>query len=573
MHHKYFPPTPSSTRVRAAVTLATIALFASIAAPTASAALGDLSIVSRADGTTGALGDDTSYTNVRTTSADGRYVVFMSYASNIGPTTAPRHVYRRDTQTGATVLVSRANGLAGAAGDDASFAAAVSADGNRVAFASGANNLTGDGYNTAYTHIFVRDIASGTTTLVSRASNGTVPNQSSISPVISGDGKIVAFQSSASNLDATVVDNNSTVDVYVRDLAASTTRLVSKSTAGTIGNGLTGTGDISFDGRFVTMDSEADNLGGTFTGSGQVYVRDRALGTTTLVSQATGNANVGGDAEAYNSTITDDGNLVFLTSRSSNLVAGMPANRFLGFIRNLSAATTTMVTRSSSGEVPNADVDEGSIAVDGRSVAFASTATNVDGPPASVRQAFDTDLTTGVTTLVSRVGRDGAPASGAVTEPTFGRSTNFVVFSSLATNLVPGPTGTVDQVFIRDVRVVDPISQVAVSGKRFTATLRRSRFAVKVNTTNGPTGIAGSATIRVSKKIARSGKIVVRYKLRTIAADRSSHKLTFKLSKRQNRSVLRALSSKRKRLKITVALVASKPGSQGTARISGKLRR
>lgn len=555
-----------------------VSLTSFVLAGAAYAALGDLSIVSRADGTSGTIADGNAYTNERASSADGRYVVFISYANNLGGSTnGDRQVYRRDTLLGRTELVSRANGLAGAVGDDTSFAAAVSADGNLVAFASDADNLSILD-NDAYSNIYLRDVAAGTTTLVSRATtgapyNGAAANAASIGPVISGDGTIIAFQTSASNLDGSVTDNNAAGDVYVRDLAAQTTRLISKTTGGTIGNGLTGTGDISFDGRMVTMDTESDNLGGTVSGGSAVYVRDRQANTTTLVSQASGTSNVSSDELAASSTISDDGTKVAFIGRATNLVPGSPSNRYFGFMRDLSTNATSIVTTNSAGELPNADVEDVTIASDASGISFSSEATNIDGPPPTDPQAFHKDLASAQTMLVSRVGRDGAPAAGSVSTPTLGRSSNFLLFSTNAANLVAEPTGGVYEVFRRDIKVVDPIPPVTLTGKRFTAKVSRSRFAVKVATTNGPTGIAGTATIRVSKRIVRSGRIVVRYKLRAISATNNSHKLTFKLSKRQNKLVRRALKSKRSRLKVTVSLVASKTGSQATARIAGKLRR
>lgn len=567
-----------SRRIRAAFMLAATTLVALVFAQSASAALGDLAIVSRADGQSAAPGDGTSYANQRTTSADGRYVVFISYASGFGgaPTT-DRSVYRRDTLLGRTELVSRADGVAGAPGDDSSFAASVSADGNRIAFASGADNLDSVS-NDNYTDIFVRDMAAATTTLVSRGSIGAPYNNgqaaaSSLSPRISGDGSVVAFTSLAQNLDGTVTDNNGFGDTYVRDLAAQTTRLVSKSTGGTIGNGLSGPGDVSFDGRFVAIDSEADNLGGTIGSGSQVYLRDRVANTLTLLSQPTGGSNIGGNDSSGASTITDSGDAVAFISRASDLVPGTPANRYLGYLRNIATGTTSVITRSSSGEIPNDDVENAVLAVDGSAVNFTTAATNIEPPAGTGAQSFFTSLANGQTQLVSRVGRDGAAANQPVQDTTLGRTKGQVFFATAATNLSPEATNSIQQLYTRDALVVDPVSQVAVVGKRFTAKLSRSRFAVKFQTTNGPTAISGSATIRVSRKIARSGRIVVKYKLRSIPADRSSHKLTFKLSKKQNRLARKALRTKRSRLRVTITLVASKPGSQGTGRFSGKLRR
>ncbi|MBJ7353900.1 MAG: PD40 domain-containing protein [Thermoleophilaceae bacterium] len=559
------------------VVLSFLALIAALAVPTAaSAALGELSLISRADGFAGALGDGNSYTNERSISADGRYIAFLSYADNLGgPYAAERNVYRRDTLLGRTELVSRANGLNGAVGDDNSFSAEISADGNRIAFVSAADNLSGADDNT-YTNIFVRDMTAGVTTLASRASGvaGDPANQSSLIPKISGDGNVVGFQSLASNIDPTVTDNNAAVDTYVRDLTNSTTRLVSKSTAGVIGNDLTTVGDISFDGNLVTMDSQATTLGGNVTGaSSNVYVRNRSAATTTLVSQPTGNSNVSGANEAGASTITDAGDRIAFVSRSGPLVPDAPLTKYATYVRDLTNNTTTLVSRAASGALADTDVFSPVISSDGSILTFLSAATNLDGATGGVKQAFVRDLATGQTQLISRAGRVGAPANALISSTTPGRSSRLVLFEANATNLAPEANGPVYQLFMRDVKVIDPIPPVTISGKSFKTKLSKKSFTVKATTGGGATRISGKATLRVSKKIVKSGRIVVKLKPRTVASTLTSHKLRFTLSKKQNRFVLKALKTKKSRVKLSVELSATGAGTPGAARFSGKLRR
>lgn len=562
------------------VLLAFVLLLLALAAPSsASAALGELSLISRADGVAGLLGDGNSYTNERSTSADGRYIVFISYADNFGgPFAAERNVYRRDTLLGRTELVSRANGLNGAVGDDNSFGAAVSADGNRIAFVSAANNLSAAD-NDTYTNIFVRDMTAGTTTLASRASGvaGLAANNGSLIPTISGNGNVVAFQSAASNLDPTVTDNNAVTDVFVRDLTTSSTRLMSKSTGGVIGDDLTGNGDISFDGNLVTMDSEATTLGGNVTGaSSNVYVRNRSAATTTLISQPTGTGNVSGANEAGSSTITEAGDRVAFISRSGPLVPDAPLTRYAAYVRDLGSNTTTLVSRSASGLPADDDIFSPVISSDGSILTFESKATNLDGATGGMSQAFVRDLATGQTQLISRAGRTGAPAATGIGSPTSGRSSRLVIFESNATNLVPEANSSVYQLFMRDVKVIDPIPPTpaaTISGKRFKGKLSKKSFTIKATTGGGATGITGKATIRVSKKIVKSGKVVVKLKPRAVTASLTSHKLRFTLSKKQNRRVLKALKTKKSRVKVSVELTATGPGLPGTAKFSGKLRR
>lgn len=580
MQNKVFVVSPSSSRLRAALALAATTLIALVLAQPASAALGDLSLVSRTDGVNGVAADDTTWTEVRSTSSDGRYVILISESDNLGGfiLAAPRQIYRRDTLLGSTILVSRANGVAGAAGDDGSFAATVSNDGNLVAFASNADNLSASD-NNAHSNIFVRDIAAGTTTLVSRGSNevpynNAAANNSSLRPVISGDGTHVAFNSAASNLDPTITDNNATVDAYIRVLGTQITRLLSRSSGGTLGNGFSGVGDISDDARYVTVDSAANNLGGTVDGSGEVYLRDRTNGTMELISQPDGATAVGGNDSDGGSTITSNGDRVAWIGRSTNLVSGVPANRYLGYLRDRAAQTTRVVTRANNGELANDDVQEFTMSVDGQLFAYTTESSNLDGPGSANRQAFTTDLSNGLTQLVSRVGSAGDMANNSAYDVTFGRTASTAYFNTPASNLSPEATNGKSQVFARDARPPLPPSPVlSLSGKRFTAKVARSRFAVNVTTTGGATAISGTATIKVSKKLVRSGRLVVKYKLRAVPATSSSHKLTFKLSKKQNRIVRRALRSKRSRLRVSMALVASNATDRATGRFSGKLRR
>lgn len=551
-------------------------LLALLLLPTgASAALGDLFIVSRADGPDGALGNLNSTLPLRTISADGRYVVIDSRAMNLtDPLPAGRNIFRRDRLLGRTELVSRATGVNGAPGDDNSFVASISADGQRVAFTSGADNLSNADDN-AYNNIFVRDFTQGTTILASRASGagGAAANGTSLSPLISSDGTVVAFQSQANNLDPTVTDNNVQVDAFVRDLKDDTTRLISKSTGNVLGNGLSTVADLSANGNKVVIETEADNLGGTITADTNTYVRDRAAGTTTLVSQPTGTSNAGANESAGAATIDDTGNLIVFESRASNLAGDAPPDRSQIYLRDLSAATTTLISRSATGAPGDSHSSTPVIAVNGKFVSFVSEADNLDGPASNSDQGFVRDLATGETLLVTRAGRDGAPAQSGVSLVSSGHSDRFIAFSTDANNLVPEAGSAVYQVFMRDAFVVDPPPAVTIAGKRFTAKLGKRKFRLKVTTSGGATKITARATIRVSKKIARRKKIVLKRISVNVPAARTSHTLTFRLTKKQNKLLLKALKTKRTRLRVSVALNATGAGPAGSATVAGRLRR
>jgi Tol biopolymer transport system component len=157
-----------------------------------------------------------------TLSADGRYVAFLSLASNLVPRDSNgrrdpllgQDVFVHDRQTGQTTRVSVAADGRQALGP--SFDPSISADGRRVAFASDASNLVRMDRNRVG-DVFVRDRQAGTTVRVTVAADGTQANDSSSLPAISGDGAAVGFFSAATNL--VVGDANQTGDVFVRELA------------------------------------------------------------------------------------------------------------------------------------------------------------------------------------------------------------------------------------------------------------------------------------------------------------------------------------------------------------------
>lgn len=175
-------------------------------------------------------------------------------------------------------------GLEGEANGD-SYAHALSADGRYVAFASDASNLVADDTN-GHEDVFVRDQLSGTVTRVSVAVDGRQVLADSSRPVITDDGRFVAFASRASKLVAG--DANRREDVFVRDLQAGTTARVSVGAGGIEANGDSRGLAMSPDGRYVAFTSGASNLASRDTNRrGDVFLRDLQAGTTTRVSLRT----------------------------------------------------------------------------------------------------------------------------------------------------------------------------------------------------------------------------------------------------------------------------------------------
>ena len=222
-------------------------------------------------------------------SGNGRYIAFQSSANTLvaGDSNGKLDVFRYDRITREIVRLSVASG--GAQGNNNSFDPAISDDGNLVAFWSIAFNLVASDANGA-PDVFVRDVAAGTTERISVGTSGGDADLGSLDPVISSDGRFVAFTSSATNLVAG--DGNAKDDIFVRDRVAATTTRISVSTNGGEANDSSRIAAMSRDGRFVSFLSAATNL--VPNTSNALYVRDLQSLTTTR-APATSTSQQSGD--------------------------------------------------------------------------------------------------------------------------------------------------------------------------------------------------------------------------------------------------------------------------------------
>jgi Tol biopolymer transport system component len=251
-------------------------------------------------------------------SADGRYVAFASWARlTIDDTDDFTDVYVRDRVEGVTQRVSVSSDET--PGDGYSWEPSMSAGGRYVAFESSATNLV-DGDTNGDGDVFVRDLADGVTRRVSIGSDDIQGDSYSNEPSISADGRHVAFTSDARNL--VTDDTNDSHDVFVRDLVTARTSLVSRGTDGTPSRGFSYLGSISANGRYVAFTSQADDLvtgAGAISGS-QVFVRDLVASRTRLVSVST-DGTYGHGWSSFGS-VSADGRYVAFDSDASDLVSG-----------------------------------------------------------------------------------------------------------------------------------------------------------------------------------------------------------------------------------------------------------
>src|SRR5436190_1064825 len=327
-------------------------------------------------------------------SAVGRFVAFVSAATDLvaADTNGASDVFVHDRQTGATERVSVASG--GAQGNGSSgligfaFPPALSADGRFIAFVSLATSLVAGDTNGA-TDVFVRDRLTGTTERVSVASGGTQSNAASLGSALSADGRLVAFQSDATNL--VVGDTNGATDVFVRDRQTGMTARVSVASDGTQANNVSTYPALSADGRFVAFQSAATNLvAGDTNGATDVFVRDRQTGTTERASVASGGTQ--GNGSSAGPVLSADGGLVAFHSTATNLVAGDANGAYDVFVHDRAVSTTTSSTTQPATTSTSSTTT--SVSVTSTTSTSTTTSSSTTRPPTTTSTTTTTQPTT-----------------------------------------------------------------------------------------------------------------------------------------------------------------------------------
>jgi Tol biopolymer transport system component len=377
-------------------------------------------------------------------SADGRFVAFRSTASTLvpGDTNRVQDVFVRDRRAGTTTRISVAGDGSEANGE--SGGAAISGDGRIVAFWSDASNLVpGDTYGRK--DVFVRDRSASTTTRVSVSSEGRQANGPSRAPALSGNGAIVAFRSDASNLVAD--DTNETGDIFVHDRRTGETTRVSIDSRGGQSNGRSRDPALNGIGRFVAFRSEASNLAPHDTnGAGDIFVHDRKTGATTRASvdsRGRGASGCGVTGCGCDPVLSADGRFVSFWSSATNLVPADTNGAWDVFVRDLRRHTTTRVSVWSGGSQGEGSSGEPWLSGNGRVVAFASLAPLTVEDGNEDWDVYIHDRRTGLTTLVTE-----RQAGGLSTDPALSRNGRYVAFYSFATKLVGGDTNRRADVFV-----------------------------------------------------------------------------------------------------------------------------
>jgi Tol biopolymer transport system component len=392
-------------------------------------------------------------------SADGRYVLFSSAANNLAPNRGGTHpisivipgrlnVYLRDLSNDITTLISV--NLSGYGGNGDSIAMGISSNGQYALFQSAATDLLPGDTNTANDmagDIFLRDLVHGTTALVSVSTNGGFGNGISHAPVMTPDGRYVAFVSAADNLVSG--DSNGIPDIFIRDTQLKRTILAS---SGAMSSG-TGSGSadpvITPDGRYVAFYSTATNLASGVATTGDIYVYDLTAGTTYWASS-------GARAElksvfnlssgvCFSPCISADGSTVAYEASAANYLLSTG----LVLCYYLAGGTTKLVSTNANAPAINYE-DIRTLDINSNGQFVASVANS--GASRVNTAIWLWNAVTETNQLVSATVSGGASANGISYAPVLDPSGRYVAFLSTGTNLTTNPLSGEVHLYRRDTQ-------------------------------------------------------------------------------------------------------------------------
>jgi Tol biopolymer transport system component len=354
-----------------------------------------------------------------TLSADGRFAAFTSYEETTNGTRRVFPLFLYDRAADAMILVNHSPGSQQTDGYPSH--ASLSADGRYVAYECGGCSLVPGHPEGSKREIFLYDRVSGLNMLVSHASGSPTAeaNDRSSLPKISADGRFVVFASLATDLVPGQIDTRNSLDLFVFDSTTGEVALVTHTAASAVtAVQRVTTASQSPDGRFIAFrSSAADLVPGQVGGAGRsnVFLYDRAAGTTILVSHAASSPVTAAQGESYlgdADTWSADSRFLVYASDATDLVAGTTDTNGAPdiFLYDRLSGTTTLVSHA--GGAPGRTADTGAatpaISADGSRIAFLSLSTDLipgQTVPAGSVNLFIQDRSTGTTALAGRVYR------------------------------------------------------------------------------------------------------------------------------------------------------------------------
>jgi len=352
-------------------------------------------------------------------------------------------IYDRQTRQTRRINVS-ANG---AEANFVSFFPAMSANGRYVVFQSDASNLVKDDNNRT-TDVLLHDQTTGLTELVSVNSSGVQGNSTSSEPVISADGRYVAFHSNATNLVKR--DTNKSLDVFVHDRNTQETTRVSIDSEGVQANGTSFGAAISADGRYVAFSTNANNLiKNDGNNTIDVLLHDRETGETTLASLSSNGQQ--GDASSFNPALSAKGRYVVFGSRATTLINDDTNELEDIFVHDRQTHETVRVSVDNTGQQAEGPSFSATLSADGRYVIFNSDAGNlVADDDNNSTDVFIHDRQTGQTHRLTLVSQSYTHTPASSYAPAISNDGRWVAYESKAWNLVANDFNEASDIFIYD---------------------------------------------------------------------------------------------------------------------------
>lgn len=427
----------------------TTAQFTITIAGTEDASSKELDIISTS--TNGDLGNRPSSVSNSAVSNDGRYVVFTSTSSNLvaGDTNNKSDVFMKDRDTGVTVRVSTDSSGAQSNGD--TNAVSISGDGRYAIFESSASNLVAGDIN-GKSDIFRKDLQTGTTELVSVGMLGEHGNDNSGymggQPVLSGDGNLAMFLSSASNLLSG--DSNNKHNAFLKNMTTGEVKIVDRKSSGLLSAGGTPTNPkLSYDGKFAFF-TQADAM-----------IPEDPNGNADLYRKNLSNDNYKIITKKYDGTVvpvavlsamhpSSNGRYVAFDTKHP-LLASQDTQKLRSYVRDIDTDTVTLASTSATGEEANADAQSAGMSGDGRYVLLWSKSTNLGLDFNDKADLFIKDTQTGNVSTASLTDKN----TGSKTDIAFGASLSgdgqTVVMGSAMSGFKTGVATGYQQIYARTI--------------------------------------------------------------------------------------------------------------------------
>ncbi len=339
-------------------------------------------------------------------------------------------------------------GEMGTEGNDNSdiCASSLSADGRFLAFDSFATNMVALDFN-RHADVFVRDLAQDLTVRISLNSSGVEGSMASAAPSISGDGRFIAFQSYADNFIGN--DQNFAEDVFVHDRQSGQTECISVGMFGRTGNGRSWSPVISADGHYVCFVSRANDLvQGDGNWNADVFVYDRWLDSMDRISIDSNGVEANSYSES--ASMSADGRIIAFCSHASNLVVEDSNSSKDIFLHDRLYRKTKRISLSESGSQADDQSVDPSISADGKWVSFTSYAKNLHSSDTnSVSDIYLYDRESNSIEFVSR-GAGNMVSTYPSQKSTLSGDGRFMVFQSGARNWSASDKNQVDDIYLYD---------------------------------------------------------------------------------------------------------------------------